>query len=121
MQNIGAFHRRKNLHPVLLRRATEEPNLTHAAGHHRVLDGQRKIPLELVLLRHVTDVRTRRAGRFTQHANLAGRRANQTQNGAQQRGLTGTISTNQTRKLAPLQGQGQIFEDGTARVAGVQV
>ena len=74
-----------------------------------------------MLLRHVTDVRTRRAGRFTQHANLAGRRANQTQNGAQQRGLTGAIGTNQTRKLAALQGQGQILEDGTARVAGVQV
>ena len=109
MQNIGAFHRRKNLHPILLRRAAEEPNLTHATGHHRVLDGQRKIPLELVLLRHITNMRTRHTRRLTQHPNLTGRRANQTQNGAQQRGLTGTISTN------------QILEDGTARVAGVQV
>ena len=74
-----------------------------------------------MFLRHVTDVRTRRAGRLAQHANLPGCGANQAQNGAQQRGLTGTISTNQTRKLAALQGQGQILEDGTARVAGVQV
>ena len=121
MQNIGAFHCRKNLNPILLRRAAEEPNLTHATGHHRVLNGQRKIPLELVLLRHITNMRTRHTRRLTQHPNLTGRRANQTQNGAQQRGLTGTISTNQTRKLAALQGQGQILEDGTARVAGVQV
>ena len=121
MQNIGAFHRRKDLHPILLRRAAEEPNLTHAAGHHRILNGQRKIPLELVLLRHVTDVRTRRAGRLAQHANLPGGGANQAQNGAQQRGLTGTVGANQTRKLAALQGQGQILEDGAACVARVQV
>ena len=83
VQNIGAFHRRKNLNPILLRRAAEEPNLTHATGHHRVLNGQRKIPLELVLLRHITNMRTRHTRRLTQHPNLTGRRANQTQNGAQ--------------------------------------
>ena len=121
MQNIGAFHRRKNLHPILLRRAAEEPNLTHATGHHRILDGQRKIPLELVLLRHITNMRTRHTRRLTQHPDLPGGGANQTQDGAQQRGLAGTVGANQTRKLTALQGQGQILEDGAARVAGVQV
>lgn len=121
VQNIGTLHRRKDLHPILLRRAAEEPNLTHAAGHHRILDGQRKIPLELVLLRHVTDVRTRTRGDSpsTRTCRRPGRIRPKMV--LQQRGLTGTVGANQTRKLAALQGQGQILEDGAARVAGVQV
>ena len=53
--------------------------------------------------------------------NTAGLRLQQSGNGAENCRLASTISTNQTRKLAALQGQGQILEDGTARVAGVQV
>ena len=102
----GAEHRYapspKDLHPIPLRRAGRT-NLTHAAGHHRILGRSAENPTGTECF----------CGTCNQYAHRPqaihptpepGRTPGESdpKNGAQQRGLTGTISTNQTRKLATL-------------------
>ncbi len=100
---------------LLLGAPREAPALRVEAEGHEVARAHRHVGIEQYLLGHVAEGTVVARERLAQDADLTGVGTLQTQDGAQQRGLTDAVRTDEPGELAAAHLERDIVEDRAAR------